>query len=64
MIFVCYKILTTFVTLFQHIVPNIPPIMPKVSDTWIIEELYLRIKDKGNMKYLYTLMNDELQLIN
>ena len=32
-------------------------ITPKVSDTWRADELYLKIK--GNMKYLFALMDDE-----
>ncbi|MGA2785279.1 MAG: DDE-type integrase/transposase/recombinase, partial [Candidatus Bathyarchaeia archaeon] len=32
-------------------------ITPQVSDTWRADEMYLTIK--GNMKYLYALMDDE-----
>lgn len=32
-------------------------IKPKVSDTWRADELYLKIK--GNMKYLFAMMDDE-----
>jgi putative transposase len=32
-------------------------IAPKLSDTWRADELYLKVK--GNMKYLYAMMDDE-----
>ena len=32
-------------------------ITPQVSDTWRADELYLKVK--GNMKYLYALMDDQ-----
>jgi putative transposase len=32
-------------------------ITPNVSDAWRTDELYLKVK--GNMKYLYALMDDE-----
>ncbi len=32
-------------------------IKPNVSDTWRADELYLKIK--GNMKYLFAIMDDE-----
>jgi transposase-like protein len=32
-------------------------ITPQVSDTWRADELFLKVK--GNMKYLYALMDDE-----
>jgi putative transposase len=32
-------------------------ITPNVSDVWRTDELYLKVK--GNMKYLYALMDDE-----
>lgn len=32
-------------------------IAPKVSDTWRADELYVKVK--GNMKYLYAMMDDE-----
>ena len=32
---------------------------PQVSDTWRADELFLKVK--GNMKYLYALMDDEIR---
>jgi putative transposase len=32
-------------------------ILPNVSDTWRADELWIKIK--GNMKYLYALIDDE-----
>jgi len=32
-------------------------IVPKVSDTWRADEIYLKVK--GNMKYLFSMMDDE-----
>ena len=32
-------------------------ITPQVSDTWATDELFLKVK--GNMKYLYALMDDQ-----
>ena len=31
--------------------------MPNVSDTWRADEMYLKVK--GNMKYLFSMMDDE-----
>jgi transposase-like protein len=36
-------------------------ITPNVSDVWRTDELYLKVK--GNMKYLYALMDDETRFL-
>jgi transposase-like protein len=43
----CVKLMKTYVETFQ----------PNVSDTWRADELYVKIK--GDMKYLFALMDDE-----
>jgi len=43
-----------YVRLMQNYVEKI---VPNVSDTWRADELYLKVK--GNMKYLFALMDDE-----
>jgi transposase-like protein len=43
-----------YVKLMQNYVEKI---VPNVSDTWRADELYIKIK--GNMKYLFALMDDE-----
>lgn len=37
-------------------------IKPNVYDTWRTEELFVKIK--GNMKYLYALMDDETKVLD
>ena len=32
-------------------------IVPKVGDTWRADEIYIKVK--GNMKYLFSMMDDE-----
>jgi len=49
-----YKWIRKYVTLMQKYLERITP---QVSDTWRADELYLKIK--GDMKYLYALMDDE-----
>ena len=34
-------------------------ITPQVSDTWRADELFLKVR--GNMKYLYALMDDQIR---
>jgi transposase-like protein len=36
-------------------------IVPNVSDTWRADEIYLKVK--GNMKYLFSLMDDETRFM-
>lgn len=49
-----YKWIKKYVALMQKYVEQITP---KVSDTWRADELYLKVK--GDMKYLFALMDDE-----
>jgi len=49
-----YKWIRKYVNLMQKYLERITP---QVSDTWRADELYLKIR--GNMKYLYALMDDE-----
>jgi putative transposase len=49
-----YKWIKKYVTLMENYLEQITP---NVSDVWRIDELYLKVK--GNMKYLYALMDDE-----
>jgi len=49
-----YKWIRKYVNLMEKYLERITP---QVSDTWRADELYLKIK--GNMKYLYALMDDE-----
>jgi len=49
-----YKWIKKYVGLMQKYLEQIKP---KVSDTWRADELYLKIK--GDMKYLFALMDDQ-----
>ena len=49
-----YNWIRKYVTLMGHYVEKI---VPNVSDTWGADELYVKIK--GDMKYLFALMDDE-----
>jgi transposase-like protein len=49
-----YKWIGKYVSIMQKYLDQIKP---KVSDTWRADELYLKIK--GDMKYLFALMDDE-----
>jgi transposase-like protein len=49
-----YNWIRKYVTLMGHYVEKI---VPNVSDTWRADELYVKIK--GDMKYLFALMDDE-----
>jgi transposase-like protein len=47
-----------YVLLMQNYTESI---VPKVSDTWRADEIYLKVK--GNMKYLFSLMDDETRFM-
>jgi transposase-like protein len=49
-----YKWIQKYVSLMEKYLDQIKP---QVSDTWRADELYLKVK--GNMKYLYALMDDQ-----
>jgi transposase-like protein len=49
-----YKWIQKYVTLMEKYLDQIKP---QVSDTWRADELYLKVK--GNMKYLFAMMDDE-----
>jgi transposase-like protein len=49
-----YKWIRKYVTLMERYLEQIKP---QVSDTWRADELYLKVK--GDMKYLYAMMDDE-----
>ena len=49
-----YAWIKKYVALMQEYVEKIAP---KVSDTWRADEMYVKVK--GNMKYLFALMDDE-----
>jgi putative transposase len=49
-----YKWIQKYVTLMEKYLKQIKP---QVSDTWRADELYLKVK--GNMKYLFAMMDDE-----
>jgi len=49
-----YKWIRKYIRLMETYLEKIKP---KVSDTWRADELYLKIK--GNMKYLFAIMDDE-----
>jgi putative transposase len=49
-----YKWIRKYVKLMRNYLENIKP---NVGDAWRTDELFLKIK--GNMKYLYALMDDE-----
>lgn len=49
-----YKWIKKYIGLMEKYLEQIKP---KVSDTWRADELYLKIK--GNMKYLFAIMDDE-----
>ena len=49
-----YRWITKYVKLMQKYLEQM---RPQVSDTWRADELFLKVK--GNMKYLYALMDDE-----
>jgi putative transposase len=49
-----YKWIKKYIGLMEKYLERIKP---KVSDTWRADELYLKIK--GNMKYLFAMMDDE-----
>lgn len=49
-----YRWIRKYVILMQKYLEQV---QPQVSDTWRADELYLKVK--GNVKYLYALMDDE-----
>jgi len=49
-----YRWITKYVKLMQKYLEQMKP---QLSDTWRADELFLKVK--GNMKYLYALMDDE-----
>jgi putative transposase len=49
-----YKWIQKYITLMEKYLEQIKP---QVSDTWRADELYLKVK--GNMKYLFAMMDDE-----
>ena len=49
-----FKWIQKYIALMENYLQRIKP---KVSDTWRADELYLKIK--GNMKYLFAIMDDE-----
>jgi putative transposase len=49
-----YKWIKKYVNLMEKYLDQIKP---QVSDTWRADELYLKVK--GNMKYLFAMMDDE-----
>jgi|SRR5208337_1190352 len=49
-----YKWINKYTTLMEQYIEKI---QPQVSDTWRADEIYVKIK--GNMKYVFALMNDE-----
>ena len=49
-----YKWIKKYVELMEKYIEKLTP---QVSDTWRADELYLKIK--GNMKYLFAIMDDE-----
>lgn len=49
-----YKWIGKYVSLMENYLSQIEP---QVSDTWRADELFLKVR--GNMKYLYALMDDE-----
>jgi len=49
-----YKWIGKYIGLMENYLQRMKP---KVSDTWRADELYLKVK--GNMKYLFALMDDE-----
>jgi putative transposase len=49
-----YKWIRKYVNLMKNYVEKI---VPNVSDTWRADELYVKVK--GDMKYLFALMDDE-----
>jgi putative transposase len=51
-----YKWINNYVTLIQKYLEQIEP---NVSDVWRTDELYLKVK--GNTKYLFALMDDEIR---
>ena len=49
-----YKWINKYTTLMEQYIEKI---QPQVSDTWRADEIYVKIK--GNMKYVFALMDDE-----
>lgn len=52
---VVYKWIKKYVTLMQNYVEKIK--LPALGDAWRTDELYVKIR--GNMKYMYAVMDDE-----
>jgi len=53
-----YKWIAKYVTLMEKYLEQIKP---QVSDVWRADELYLKIK--GNMKYLFAMMDDQTRFL-
>lgn len=49
-----YNWVTKYVALMENYLENIKP---EVGDTWRADEVWLKVK--GDMKYLFALMDDE-----
>jgi transposase-like protein len=55
---VSYRTILNWIKKYVRLMQNYTEsIIPKVSDTWRADEIYLKVK--GNMKYLFSMMDDE-----
>jgi putative transposase len=55
---VSYQTVSNWITKYVKLMKNYTEtIVPKVGDTWRADEIYLKVK--GNMKYLFSMMDDE-----
>jgi len=55
---VCHRTVYNWITKYTALMENyLDKITPQVSDTWRADEIFVKVK--GNMKYLYALMDDD-----
>jgi transposase-like protein len=55
---VCHRTVFNWIQKYTALMEKyLDKITPNVSDTWRADELFLKVK--GNMKYLYALMDDQ-----
>jgi transposase-like protein len=55
---VCHRTVYNWITKYTALMENyLDKITPQVSDTWRADEIFMKVK--GNMKYLYALMDDD-----
>jgi putative transposase len=59
---VCHRTVFNWIQKYTRLMRDYAETLtPNVSDTWVADEIYLKVK--GNMKYLFSLMDSETRLI-